>query len=69
MNSNSNVNAFNVKPVIENEPLNTNNTANNNVINSTVQDNTINTKKICKSCGSEMPDIVSICPVCGTDNE
>lgn len=25
--------------------------------------------KICKNCGTEMPNIVSICPTCGTDNE
>lgn len=27
------------------------------------------TKKVCKTCGNELPNIVSICPNCGTDNE
>jgi predicted amidophosphoribosyltransferase len=27
------------------------------------------TKKTCKTCGNELPSIVSICPNCGTDNE
>lgn len=61
-NTTNNINAFNVKP-----ELNTN-SVENNVVDNTVQ-NEISNKKICKSCGSEMPDIVSICPVCGTDNE
>lgn len=26
-------------------------------------------KKLCKNCGNELPEIVSICPSCGTDNE
>ena len=65
MNGNSNINAFNVKPVLDDNTNNQNNSATDNP----VQESTLSTKKICKSCGSEMPDIVSICPVCGTDNE
>lgn len=30
---------------------------------------TFNTNKVCKSCGETLPNIVSICPKCGTDNE
>lgn len=65
MNGNPNINAFNVKPVLDDNTNNQNNSATDNP----VQESTLSTKKICKSCGSEMPDIVSICPVCGTDNE
>lgn len=67
MNDDTNINAFNVKPVLENESINTN--TDNNAVDNTVQDKETSSKKICKSCASEMPDIVSICPVCGTDNE
>lgn len=31
--------------------------------------NVIEQKNSCKNCGTEMPEIVSICPNCGTDNE
>lgn len=31
--------------------------------------NSIETKKVCKNCGEVLPNIVSICPKCGTDNE
>lgn len=31
--------------------------------------NTIEQKKVCKNCGEVLPNIVSICPKCGTDNE
>ena len=69
MNANSNINAFNVKPVLDTETSNKNSENNNSTSDNIVQNDTTSTKKICKSCGSEMPDIVSICPVCGTDNE
>lgn len=67
-NANSNVTAFNVKPVVDVEQTNTSEN-DNSTFNNAIQNDTTSTKKICKSCGSEMPDIVSICPVCGTDNE
>lgn len=31
--------------------------------------NSTETKKVCKNCGEVLPNIVSICPKCGTDNE
>ncbi len=31
--------------------------------------NVASDKKICKNCGAEMPNIVTICPKCGTENE
>ncbi len=31
--------------------------------------NPTETKKVCKNCGEILPNIVSICPKCGTDNE
>jgi len=31
--------------------------------------NILTNKKICKNCGKELPNIVSICPNCRTDNE
>ena len=46
------------EPVI-NEPV-------TNVINNNT---TLTDNKFCKNCGNELPNIVSICPNCGTDNE
>ena len=68
-NQTNNVNAVNVEPVVENNveeqkieiPVET---LDNN-FNQTGE----NSKKYCKNCGNEMPNIVSICPKCGTDNE
>ena len=40
---------------------------NNNTIE--VVENSLDTKNLCKKCGSEMPGIVTICPSCGYDNE
>ena len=76
------MNAFNAEPIVEPvnvasspveniatiEPLNieTNNVADINLSQVNVVEDT--TKK-CKNCGNELPDIVSICPNCGTDNE
>lgn len=34
-----------------------------------VKEETIEQGKVCKNCGEAMPNIVSICPKCGTDNE
>lgn len=31
--------------------------------------NAVKQRNSCKNCGTEMPEIVSICPNCGTDNE
>lgn len=31
--------------------------------------NEIEQRNLCKNCGIEMPEIVSVCPNCGTDNE
>ena len=31
--------------------------------------NSLDNKNLCKNCGAEMPNIVTICPNCGTDNE
>lgn len=39
------------------------------VINSTIPNSVGEQKKVCKVCGETMPNIVSICPKCGTDNE
>lgn len=63
--------------------INTDNTLNpseNTSINEDILTNSIeesvrsetesfNTNKVCKSCGETLPNIVSICPKCGTDNE
>ena len=59
------VNAFNSKPVDATNELQPEvaNTVEEKV------DTAAPTKKVCKNCGAEMPDIVSICPSCGTDNE
>ena len=72
-------NAFNSKPIIETENnvnlenLNAqNNTSETNVTPELVEfPNQIReeTTKVCKSCGATMPNIVSVCPNCGTDNE
>lgn len=72
------VNAFNMAPEITTEPINEVETMNFNetAIPEMNFDNTIQLaanvaedKKVCKNCGNELPDIVSICPNCGTDNE
>lgn len=34
-----------------------------------VKEESIEQGKVCKNCGETMPNIVSICPKCGTDNE
>ena len=34
-----------------------------------VVEKSLDTKNICKKCGVEMPNIVTICPNCGNDNE
>jgi len=75
------VNAFNIspQPVVEpvinpietisvNEPVVTEQL---NVSSTEVDlaQNVVEDKKVCKNCGNELPDIVSICPNCGTDNE
>jgi len=68
-------NAFNIAPEVA--PIETMNVVENAVpeqlnVNSTINDlasNVAEDKKICKNCGNELPDIVSICPNCGTDNE
>lgn len=68
------LNAFNSKPINYTNSTNVINTINNEIDNSNNIEN-INTnqsendKKICKSCGTEMPNIVSICPNCGVENE
>ena len=61
--SNEPINAFNSKPM---DYSNDNNSADVNTVNS-VQSN--GDKRICKNCGTEMPNIVTICPNCGVDNE
>ncbi len=72
------LNAFNTKPILENNEVETEvlniPQANNNEVENNVNNNVEipvmnDTKKYCKSCGKEMPGIVSICPNCGTDNE
>ena len=63
INNNGALNAFNINTIDENkeEP---------EPIIEIEENNTIDTnKKVCKNCGAELPDIVSICPNCGTDNE
>jgi len=68
------VNAFNMAPETNIEPLVTE-TVNETIpelnIDNTIQlaSNLAEDKKVCKNCGNELPDIVSICPNCGTDNE
>jgi len=41
----------------------------NEPITDTLNNNTLTDNKFCKNCGNELPNIVSICPNCGTDNE
>ena len=36
---------------------------------SNINNNVSTAGKFCKTCGTEMPKIVTICPSCGTDNE
>lgn len=75
--SNENINAFNAKPVETNNNLDTEvldipqveNKKENIIENQTTETITSDNKKYCKNCGKEMPNIVSICPNCGTDNE
>ena len=68
------VNAFNMAPETNIEPLVTE-TVKETIpeinIDNTIQlaTNLAEEKKVCKNCGNELPDIVSICPNCGTDNE
>ncbi len=57
------VNAFNIPPVTE-LPEVKETSITEQEINTELED-----KKVCKNCGNELPEIVSICPTCGTDNE
>lgn len=70
------VNAFNMAPELPTEPNVETINFNEPVMPEMNFDNTIQLaanvaedKKVCKNCGNELPDIVSICPNCGTDNE
>ena len=76
------INAFNIEPTVspistfgETEQNNATtieslNVETNIVTNIEPQVNIVGEKaKKCKNCGNELPDIVSICPNCGTDNE
>ena len=62
------------EPIIEQEVNELNNTSVDTVQNAYNSKPIINNEndtaeKICKNCGEKMPDIVSICPNCGTENE
>ena len=72
------VNAFNTEPVVETvNPVEMNTQIDTLNVEPTIapldiepQVNVVgDTTKRCKNCGNELPDIVSICPNCGTDNE
>ena len=64
VNQQNEMNAFNMVPeATQNTVLNANSTEID------LATNLAEDKKICKNCGNELPDIVSICPNCGTDNE
>lgn len=76
----SNENAFNIKPTAEiSNTVNNENIGVQNAESTTIEpvqiteipspNVNIEQKKVCKSCGAELPEIVSICPNCGTDNE
>ena len=54
-------NAFNMAPTEMKD--------NNSVGKEVVLSDNVDDKKMCKNCGNELPEIVSICPNCGTDNE
>lgn len=78
--NNETTNAFNSAPIItennmvvENEtvePINTTSNIETSQVD-VLQDlnKEASTAKVCKNCGAQMPNIVSICPNCGTDNE
>ena len=79
--TNNNGNAFNTEPtpvmnepvqepISVAEPVNVFNTEPTPIMNEPVQIESIaETNKKCKNCGNDLPNIVSICPNCGIDNE
>ena len=72
MNNNTDLNnsVNNLEPSIDTEVIDNVETNEVNAFNSKPIDNTIEkVAKVCKNCGEQMPDIVSICPKCGTENE
>ena len=77
VNSEPNVETEPVLNIFEKQPLEaTGNTVSvtdsigESPINNSVNTEPVNSSvKFCRNCGNEMPNIVSICPKCGTENE
>lgn len=62
---NNSVENLNIEPLSQNDEIE--NTQQKEIIQQ--EPSTLENKKSCKNCGAEMPNIVTICPKCGTDNE